>query len=205
MTRHFIFDIGNVLIDFDLPQLHARIAAACDVPLSAIAGNWISEAFIALEAGQISGRAFFDRYSRSVGLAWTYEEWITAWADIYTVNGAGTKLLSDLKRTRCQVHLLSNLAEYNTMAIEEKFPGLLEAADRRFFSYELGLRKPDGRIYRTVAQRLGVPPALCVFLDDVQENVAGAALVGMRAMRFSTEDAPSLREDLEELVGTDLV
>jgi putative hydrolase of the HAD superfamily len=46
-------------------------------------------------------------------------------------------------------------------------------------SSEVGMRKPDVRIYRLASDRLGVEPAACVFLDDQPENVDGARAAGM--------------------------
>ena len=49
-------------------------------------------------------------------------------------------------------------------------------------SCEVGLRKPDPAIYRLAAERLGVPPERCLFLDDGAANVAAAEEVGMRGL-----------------------
>jgi epoxide hydrolase-like predicted phosphatase len=43
----------------------------------------------------------------------------------------------------------------------------------------VGVRKPDARIFLMAAERLGVTPPQCVFLDDVASNVEGAQAVGM--------------------------
>jgi putative hydrolase of the HAD superfamily len=201
MNRHFIFDIGNVLIDFDLRTLQERVAAACGVSFESIREGWISPDFIDTEKGRMSGRTFFRRYVKSLGLAWTYEEWIEAWMDIYTPNQAGQRLLRDLKQRGCPVHVLSNLAEYNTVAIEEEFPGLLDLSDRRFFSYELGLRKPDLQIFKMVARTLNTHPSQCLFFDDMPENVDGAKAAGMQAMCFSLENMSAVQRRVDELLN----
>ena len=54
------------------------------------------------------------------------------------------------------------------------------------YSYEVGIEKPDRRIYLLTCDRLGVPPGEVVFLDDLEANVAAARAVGMRAVRFRT-------------------
>jgi putative hydrolase of the HAD superfamily len=48
-------------------------------------------------------------------------------------------------------------------------------------SDEVGLRKPDPEIYRLTAKRLDVQPEECVFVDDLLQNVEGAAAAGMHA------------------------
>ena len=48
----------------------------------------------------------------------------------------------------------------------------------------VGLRKPDPAIYLLTCSRLGVEPAECLFLDDLEPNVAAARELGMAAVRF---------------------
>jgi putative hydrolase of the HAD superfamily len=61
----------------------------------------------------------------------------------------------------------------------------------------MGLRKPEPAIYRRALDILGRPSERILFIDDRAENVAGAAAVGMRAIRF--EGAGALRLELERL------
>jgi putative hydrolase of the HAD superfamily len=54
-----------------------------------------------------------------------------------------------------------------------------ELFDGVVISGEVGLRKPDPPIYRLAAERIGLPPDSCVFVDDIEENVTAAEAVGM--------------------------
>ncbi|WP_350278390.1 HAD family phosphatase [Kribbella sp. HUAS MG21] len=69
-------------------------------------------------------------------------------------------------------------------------------------SGEVGLRKPDAEIFRLAASRLGLEPAECVFVDDLQLNVDGARAVGMTAILHTEYD--ETRRALETLFGADL-
>ena len=64
------------------------------------------------------------------------------------------------------------------------------------------LRKPDPRIYRLAAERVGVEPEACVFVDDVVRNVEGAKAVGMHAIHHTDPDVTI--PQLEELFGVPL-
>jgi HAD superfamily hydrolase (TIGR01509 family) len=57
--------------------------------------------------------------------------------------------------------------------------------DHRFLSFELGVLKPDVAAFTQVANRLDVPAARVLFLDDNAVNVAGAAAAGFQAARAS--------------------
>ncbi len=52
------------------------------------------------------------------------------------------------------------------------------------FSAEVGLAKPDRRIYELALEHLRVQPAEVFFVDDVQENVEAAQALGIAGIRF---------------------
>ena len=52
------------------------------------------------------------------------------------------------------------------------------------YSHEVGLAKPDRRIYELTCQRLGVQPAEVIFLDDAEPNVIAACEFGMHSILF---------------------
>ncbi len=57
--------------------------------------------------------------------------------------------------------------------------------DDMIFSAEVGLANPDRRIYELAVERLNVPPAEALFIDDVQENIEAAQAIGMVGIRFT--------------------
>ncbi len=56
---------------------------------------------------------------------------------------------------------------------------LAEHFDVQVISCGVGLRKPDPEIYHLAAQRLGLPPERCAFVDDLDRNVGVARELGM--------------------------
>ncbi len=58
-------------------------------------------------------------------------------------------------------------------------------------SYHLGVRKPDAAFYERLLERIELPADEVLFIDDRDENVAGAQAVGIASHHF--EDAPTLR------------
>ncbi|MBW8484525.1 HAD family phosphatase [Actinomadura sp. PM05-2] len=59
------------------------------------------------------------------------------------------------------------------------FAGLF---DEVVISCEVGLRKPGEEIFRHTLDRLGLPGEACVFIDDIEHNVAAAERLGMRGI-----------------------
>jgi len=51
-----------------------------------------------------------------------------------------------------------------------------------------GMKKPDGEIFLTTAERLGVDPERCLFMDDSEKNIEGAKRVGMQTILWPNKD-----------------
>jgi FMN phosphatase YigB (HAD superfamily) len=86
-------------------------------------------------------------------------------------------------RPRYQTALLSN-SFVGARREEEARYHFSEITDCIIYSHEVGIEKPDQRIYALTCERLGVRPEEIVFLDDVEKNVAAAAAYGIHAILF---------------------
>lgn len=86
-------------------------------------------------------------------------------------------------RRRYKVGLLSNAFSDLRHYLTEVWQ-LSELFDAIIISAEVGVMKPDERIYRLALEQLGVSPEQAVFLDDFERNVQGAKKVGMKAIHF---------------------
>jgi putative hydrolase of the HAD superfamily len=87
---------------------------------------------------------------------------------------------------------------YDPAMLEELFDAVVISGD-------VGLHKPQPEIFYLGAERIGVAPEECVFVDDLRENCAGAEAVGMKAIlhRGSPGTLPQLRELLGVPVSDD--
>jgi epoxide hydrolase-like predicted phosphatase len=79
---------------------------------------------------------------------------------------------------------------------------LAELFDALVISAEEGLRKPDPAIYELGAERVGLPPSDCVFVDDLPGNLKPARSMGMATVhhRAAADTVPAL----ERLLGVTL-
>jgi putative hydrolase of the HAD superfamily len=78
----------------------------------------------------------------------------------------------------------------------------LDMFDGVVISGDVGVNKPDPAIFRLGAERIGVRPEDCVFVDDLRENCEGAEAVGMTAILHRGAD--STLPELERLLGVAL-
>jgi putative hydrolase of the HAD superfamily len=95
------------------------------------------------------------------------------------------------RRAGVRTALLSNswgdATTYDRALLERLF-------DAWVISSEVGLRKPNPAIYELVAERLGLPPAACVFVDDLPGNLKPARELGMATVLHRGDAATTLAE-----------
>jgi putative hydrolase of the HAD superfamily len=88
--------------------------------------------------------------------------------------------------------LTNNVKEFgsawrSTFPVDELFEVVVDSS-------EVGMRKPDARIYLLTCERLGVAPTASVFVDDNRDNVEAARAVGIEAIHFGDEPLAPIRE-----------
>ena len=97
---------------------------------------------------------------------------------------------------RCSV--LSN-ADLSLRARLEQELRLGHLFDDIVVSAEVGMAKPKPEIFRLAAERLGLAPEACVFVDDWDKNVDAAREVGMQAVLHRVDQGHDLRAQLAAL------
>jgi putative hydrolase of the HAD superfamily len=78
--------------------------------------------------------------------------------------------------------LTNNVREWeplwrSMLPVDEIFEEIVDSAF-------VGCRKPEARIYELTLERIGMPAEACLFIDDLEPNIAGAEAAGMRAVHF---------------------
>ena len=115
-----------------------------------------------------------------------------------TADGEMVAAVRRAKSAGIRTGLISNsLGEgrYDRSSFPELFDGVV-------ISGEEGMHKPQPEIYLLGAERVGLPPQECVFVDDLRENCSGAEAVGMTAVLHRGAD--STIAELERLLDVQL-
>jgi epoxide hydrolase-like predicted phosphatase len=183
MIRAVIFDWGGVF----MRTVDASPRLAWDARLGLAPGSvnrlvFASPAWQRAQLGQISDGDFWAGLRARLNLS------PDALAEFQRDFWAGDRLDGDLMalvrslRPHYKTALLSNFSAQLRQLLTQY--DLIDAFDVIIISGEVGILKPDARIYHLVAERLGVPAADCLFVDDFEENVAGAQAAEMQAVHF---------------------
>ena len=198
--RGLLIDYGGVLTT----DVFASFSAFCE--REGLAPDAISRAFredaecrelmVGLETGAVAQEQFEPKVAALLGVQPS---------GLLDRMFGGTRLdermLETVRRVRAggvQTGLLSN--SWGTMRYPRDLLG--ELFDVVVISAEVGMRKPGPEIYVLGADRLGLPPADCVFVDDLPGNLTPAAELGMATVHHrATEDTIA---QLERLFGVSL-
>ena len=105
------------------------------------------------------------------------------------------RLIEDLRTAGVPVALVSNALGRDCYAGFD----LDALADVVVISSEVGVRKPSRRIYAIACERLGIDPHQAVMVDDLQQNLDGAARLGIAGVLHT--DAADTRKQLSERFG----
>ena len=177
------FDIGNVLLRFSNKRILRKFAWAVGRhPLKVARHIWRGDIIDRIERGKISGKEIHRLFIVELGYKDSYARFKTLWCEHFTLDRGSYAILKNLSRAT-PTYLLSNTNSLHIEHIRERyaFPGLVKGA---ILSHELGLRKPQPAIYRAALKLSGTAPKETLFIDDLEENCAGARKVGLCAIRY---------------------
>lgn len=194
LVKAVILDLGQVTIAFDIRRGYQALQPYCrlspeEVP-KRIRAAGIVEPF---EAGQISPRDFVRRFCDALGLDLDYDRFCQLWSSIFLPGSPLPERLLEGLHRRYRLLALSNTNAIHFEAVRRDYP-ILGHFDGFVLSYEIGVLKPDPRIYQAGIERAGCRAEECFFADDVAAYVEGARAAGMKAVQF--QSAAQLEHDL---------
>ena len=197
--RNIIFDFGNVICNIDVRITENRFVEMGfkiddpDYPASAS-----KRIFEELEAGKLtpaqfrdSLRPFFDQpvSDREIDDAWNAllldipQERIDMLEKIR--NNYRTFMLTNTN----QIHYLQYVQTFRKQTGYDDFDGLFEKA---FYSYRIGLQKPDPEIFRYVLNDSHLLPSETLFIDDTLMHVESAHSLGIHAHHLHIGDGQGI-------------
>lgn len=184
-----VFDYGGVLCHSQSEEAVARMAGVvgCGVPELRTA-YWRHR--LDHDLGALDGAMFWEKVAATLGRPLTAaqaaelarmdtQSWLR-------LSDETLALVAEVAAAGGRLALLSNAPAGVAAAVS----GLPMAAhfEHLLFSCSLGAAKPDPACYSAAMARMGADPAEVVFIDDREQNVASAAALGMRAVRFTAPE-----------------
>jgi epoxide hydrolase-like predicted phosphatase len=181
--RAVYFDFGGVIVrtEFQAPRQHLadRLKREYEDLEKAV---FESESARQASVGKITEEQHFSSVMQRLHLPVSDAR---SFADEFFSGDVTDMELLDLARSLRKTHkvgLISNA--WSGLRAWMTGRKMTDAFDEMIISAEVGLAKPDPRIYQLALEKLGVRAEESVFLDDFKENIVGARAVGMQAIHF---------------------
>ena len=193
MLKNIVFDMGNVIIEWNPKRLSKTISSEhAEILETYLFGSktWpkLDEGLVSLEEGlnevlENTPKEFHDL------MTYAYYHW----GDHIDLLENTHELMIKLKEKGYHLYLLSNAGvlfdEYH-----KKYP-VFELLEEKYVSAHHKMVKPDPKIFLDFLDCYGLKAEECLFIDDVLDNVLGARSVGMQAYQFFGDTS-----ELEEML-----
>ena len=196
-----IFDLGGVLVRTEDRAPRATLGLRFDktyIEMDRIVfGNKSSGR---ASRGEISANDHMKNVMRSLALPETDEAIQTFYDEFFGGDKMDYAIIDYLRslQPNYTTALLSNAWDDLRGLLIDKW-AIDDAFDEIFISAEMGVAKPDARIYEMVLKKLSVAPDETVFVDDFIENIEAARELGMHGIHF--QDVEKAMGELKELLG----
>jgi 2-haloacid dehalogenase len=180
-----VFDLGGVLIDWDPRHLYRQLFDDPDEMESFLAEVTTAE----WNAHQDAGRPWAEAIEILVAEHPERRELIEAfhrrWPEMLAGEIRGTvDVLADLRPAGVRLVALSNWSAEMFPVALERF-GFLAWFEGIVISGDVGVNKPDRRIFEHLVEQFGIEPEEAVFVDDSAANIDAATDLGFCAIQFT--------------------
>jgi putative hydrolase of the HAD superfamily len=194
MIDTIIFDFGDVFVNLDKEGTASAFRKlGLDGPNAAL-----RELNFKYEVGQVSEQEFLDgfkKYLPNAGLAEIRAAWNTVIGDFPLHRLEFLQMLCGKYR----MFLLTNTDATHIRHFEElvgetfarDFYGCFEKV---YYSYEMGMRKPDAAVFEYLLRKHDLSPKRTLFIDDGKDNTDTAAALGIQVwnLRPGEDDVTEL-------------
>jgi putative hydrolase of the HAD superfamily len=201
-VKALLFDIGGVVVHAHLEgflQIGSMMFGCTEEAIAAHTRELIAE----MERGEIDSYGLWEELGHTLqynglGKAQAPEKLELVWTNLLEDSlRLDESMLELCRRLR---HLIPTGALSNTIsehASQLQQLGVYDIFNPCVLSFEVGMRKPDAKIYLMAAELLNTPPQNCLLIDDLEENIAGAKAVKMQTHLFTGQ--ATLEGELRDL------
>jgi len=187
-SLNFIFDFGNVLVDFK-PVVYLSGLFSDNAVVEKM-NNLIfkSPEWLIMDQGLMTHDEAIEIYStREPGYKNEINKVIRNSNDIVSRIEETIELIPKIKKSGHKLYYLSNMQKEIRDFLLENHEYINEF-DGGVFSCDVFAIKPYPEIYRHLINKYGLIPGECIFFDDVKENIAAAEKEGIKGVLFTTAE-----------------
>ncbi|MFN2340430.1 MAG: HAD family hydrolase [Halanaerobium sp.] len=195
MIRNIIFDLGNVLLDFDPDSYLEDLGYSGEIKDKLKSEIFATEEWLQLDQGTITQKEAVEKWQeRNPEIKDEIGDVMSAWEKILTLKSDTAEILESLAAKNYKMYILSNFHQKAFDYVSSKYD-FFKFFDGRVISADIGLIKPNAEIYDHLLDKFDLKAEETVFIDDSKENIKAAFKKGIRVIHF--KDADSLEKELK--------
>ncbi len=183
MIENVIFDIGGVILDWDLEYMLDEFAKT-EEERKFIRDNifytdeWALKGLI--DIGYISQYDFISNVQERTGHVNDefVSNFILNYYKTFHIKEDVVSLMKELRNKGIKVYVLSNINDYIHNKINAD--SFLNETDGYVLSYQVHTIKPDEDIYKILIDKYNLDPSKSLFIDDVDANILSAHKLGIK-------------------------
>jgi len=178
------FDLGKVLIDFDFNIALHRVKQHSSLKETEIEQRIkdLGDAIDRYETGIVSTEDFFSELKERLGYLGTVPELKRIWQEIFTPIDDHIQMARILS-LYYPLGMISNTSEAHIDYCMARFE-FMTIFQQRFYSYEIGVMKPDPEIYLHALNAMGADKYTTLFIDDREENILTPSRMGWQTIHL---------------------
>jgi len=139
------------------------------------------------ERGQISSEDMLRHFNTQFNTNLPLEDFLWAISDIFKLNKDIMPLLERLRKNGVELIILSNTCQAHIDYIRKNF-SILDKFDKHIFSYEIGSRKPEKKIFFSALKNSSSEISNCFYTDDIEEYIKTASELGIDSHQYISLD-----------------
>ncbi len=187
LPRCLFLDIGMVLVGLNYEPLAEKMRSLAGIEPAQLQTVLTADNLVQrYETGKVTETEFYKEVCHRIGIRIPRAEFLEAWYSIFEQPLIPDEWLAALAQ-RVPLWALSNTNKLHFEFMTRRYT-FLSHFEGFVLSHEVGLLKPDERIFRIALERVQARASEVLFADDQDANVKAAQALGINAFRFLSPD-----------------
>jgi len=186
--RAVIFDIGRVIIRVEMSRSVEMLGQHKELSNLQLLRELESDSLWPdWQEGRMAPRDWYAHLAGKFQFSHTFEEFCAVWNSILDPDTILPEQLFERLAAKCRLALLSNTDPIHVAHFEATIP-FVRHFPARVYSCRAGASKPSPAIFHRVLREVDALPEEAMFIDDIRENAAAAARLGLNAFHFTSAE-----------------
>lgn len=202
MIKNIIFDLGNVIVNFNQDKIISNITEKEEEKIFIKEKIFNSEEWTLLDLGELTNDELVERMKKREDAKYSklIELFFHEWYKFQTINEETVEIARKLKNKNYNIYVLSNMAKETF----EYFKNIdfFKLCDGIIISSKEHMKKPDERIFNLLLKRYNLKSEECLFIDDDDTNRSfdtanKIGILGRRVIPNEPKDVIKLLDEFE--------